>query len=168
MMLQNEDFVHTQWPQDNEGFRSKPVLMFWMMAAGLTAVDVADDGGYSGEMAQSERTMLGLRLPFVLAAVGGLVMLWWMLARLVSRRVAWLGLVVVGTTPMFCLIARQAIPDMPMVACTLGALALLALAIEDGDRPITQLARFWPRLPGRGRARAAVTIDARQVVLAIA
>src|SRR5688572_1897957 len=107
MMLQTSDFVHTQWPQDNEGFRSKPVLMFWMMAAGLTAVDVGDGGGYSGEMTADYRTMLGLRLPFVIAAVCGLVLLWWMLARLVSRRAAWLALLVVGSTPMFCLIARQ-------------------------------------------------------------
>jgi len=33
MMLQDRDFVHTQWPQDNEGFRSKPVLTFWMIAS---------------------------------------------------------------------------------------------------------------------------------------
>ena len=41
MMLQEHDWVHTQWPggespKDNEGFRSKPVLQFWMMAAGMT------------------------------------------------------------------------------------------------------------------------------------
>ncbi len=159
MMLQERDLVHTQWPQDNEGFRSKPVLMFWMMAAGLTATGVAEDGGYSGELVQDGRTMLALRLPFVIAAVCGLVLLWWMLARLVGRRVAWLGLLVVGSTPMFCMIARQAIPDMPMVACTLGALALLAMAIEDGDRPIAAVAHL---------RRRTIVIDARHVVLAVA
>ncbi len=164
MMLQEHDLVHTQWPQDNEGFRSKPVLMFWMMAAGLTAVDVADDGGYSGELTRDGRTMLGLRLPFVLAAVCGLVLLWWMLARLVSRRLAWLALLVIGSTPMFCMIARQAIPDMPLTACTLGALALLALALEDGDRPIAPLGHL-----GRGRRGGRrIAIDARHVVLGLA
>ena len=67
-----------------------------------------------------------------------------MLARLVSRRMAWLGLLVVGSTPMFCMIARNAIPDMPMVACTIGALALFTLAVEDGERPITPLGRLRP------------------------
>ncbi len=82
-----------------------------------------------------------------------------MLARLLGRRPAWLGLLVVGSAPMFCMVARQAIPDMPMVACTIGALALFTLAVEDGDRPIAPLARL------RG---GRITLDARHVVLAIA
>ena len=60
MMLQDHDLVHMQWPgtssgdkNDNEGFRSKPVLTFWLMAAGLKAAGVANDGGYSGEMVAS-------------------------------------------------------------------------------------------------------------------
>jgi 4-amino-4-deoxy-L-arabinose transferase-like glycosyltransferase len=165
-MLQDDDFVHTKWtgcymcePGENEGFRSKPVLMFWMMAAGLATVGVGEYGGYSGEMTASGWTMIGIRLPFLLAAICGLALLWWMLARLIGRRAAWLGLLVVGSTPMFCLIARQAIPDMPMVACTIGALSLFALAVEDGERPVTPLGRLWPRGPA---------IDARHVVLAIA
>jgi 4-amino-4-deoxy-L-arabinose transferase-like glycosyltransferase len=138
MMLQSHDLVHTQWPGTNsenridEGFRSKPVLMFWLMAAGLRSMGVAVDGGYSGEMVASARTMIGLRLPFVLTAIFGLAMMWWMLARLVSRRLAWLSLVVVGSAPMYCLVARQAIADMPLTATVTGAIALFALAIEDG------------------------------------
>jgi 4-amino-4-deoxy-L-arabinose transferase-like glycosyltransferase len=165
-MLADDDFVHTKWtgcymcePGENEGFRSKPVLMFWMMAAGLRAVGVAADGGYSGEMVASTWTMIGIRMPFLLSAVCGLALMWWMLARLAGRRAAWLGLLVVGSTPMFCLIARNAIPDMPMVACTIGALSLFALAVEDGERPIAPLGRL------RG---GRVAIDARHVVLAIA
>ena len=161
-MLQDRDLVHTRWtgcymcdPGENEGFRSKPVLAFWMMAAGLQAAGVAD--GYSGEMVAGPSTMIGIRLPFILSAVCGLALLWWMLARLVSRRMAWLGLLVVGSTPMFCMIARTAIPDMPMVACMIGALALFAMAVEDGERPIAPLGRI-------GR----FTFDARHVVLAIA
>ncbi|MGE5181588.1 MAG: ArnT family glycosyltransferase [Acidobacteriota bacterium] len=167
MMLQDHDLVHMQWPgtstgdhNDNEGFRSKPVLTFWLMAAGMRAAGVAKDGGYSGEMVASTRTMFGLRLPFVLCGIFGLVMMWWMLARLVSRRLAWLALLVVGSSPFYCLVARQAIPDMPLVACTIGALALFALALEDGDRPIPVLYRS--RLGGRF-----VGIDARHVTLAL-
>jgi len=108
-MLKDDDLVHMQWPGTNpegsmnEGFRSKPVLMFWMMAAGLRTVGVADHGGYSGEMVEDAGTMIGIRLPFVLAAVAGLTLMWWMLARLVNRRLAWLALLVVGSCPMFCL-----------------------------------------------------------------
>ncbi len=164
-MLQDNDFVHTEWRgtyvggmTDNEGFRSKPVLMFWLMAAGLQSVGVGSDGGYSGEMVATERVMLGIRLPFILCAVAGLTLLWWMLARLVSRRLAWLALLVIGTAPMYCMIARNAIPDMPLVACTMGALALFTMAVEDGDRAITGVATWF-----RGR----VVIDARHIVVAL-
>jgi 4-amino-4-deoxy-L-arabinose transferase-like glycosyltransferase len=164
MMLQNDDWVHTEWPgsmsgsfDENEGFRSKPVLQFWMMAAGMRAMGVAADGGYSGELTDTSRVMIGIRLPFILSAIAGLTLLWWMLARLVSRRMAWLGLLIVGGAPMFCMMARMAIPDMPMVACTIGAVALFTLALEDGERPIRPL---WQR----GRLR----IDGRHVVLALA
>ena len=67
-MLEDHDLVHTKWrgtfysnPTDNEGFRSKPVLMFWMMAAGMRAVGVGEDGGYSGEMVSTVRVMIGIR-----------------------------------------------------------------------------------------------------------
>jgi 4-amino-4-deoxy-L-arabinose transferase-like glycosyltransferase len=158
-MLQDHDLVHTDWSQD-EGFRSKPVFTFWLMAAGMKAMGVANDGGYSGEMVASARTMIAIRLPFILCAIAGLTMMWWMLARLVSRRLAWLALLVVGSCPFFCLVARQGIPDMPCVACLMGALAMFTMAVEDGDRPISVVGHI--RL-GRWR----IAIDARHVILAI-
>src|SRR5690606_37053991 len=133
MMLQNHDWVHTDWPggmdpKDHEGFRSKPVFSFWMMAASMTAFGVAKNGDYSGEMVDSVRTMVAIRTPFIVAAVIGLTLLWWMLARLVSRRMAWLGLLVVGTTPFVSLVARQALPDTPLLECIFGALAMFTMA----------------------------------------
>ncbi len=159
MMLQNNDWVHTEWPQDGEGFRSKPVLQFWLMAAGMRAVGIGEDGGYSGEMADSSMVMVGIRLPFILCAIAGLTLMWWMLARLISRRMAWLALLVVGSTPIFCMIARNAMPDMPMVACTIGALSLFMMAVEDGERPVGPL---WHMTKRR------TPVDARHVTLAIA
>ena len=161
MMLQNHDWVHTEWPQENEGFRSKPVLIFWMMAASMRAFGMAADGGYSGEMVHDATTMIAIRLPFVLCGVGGLVLLWWMLARLVSRRLAWLALLVVGSCPFMCLITRQAIPDMPLTACVIGALSLFAMAFEDGERPIAPLGSV--RIAGRTLAW-----DARHIVVGLA
>lgn len=160
MMLQNNDWVHTDWPQDNEGFRSKPVLSFWMIAGGMRAVGMAENGGYSGEMVHDGRTMIAIRLPFILAATTGLAFLWWMLARLLSRRVAWLALLVVGTSPMFSLISRQGLPDVPLSACILGALSLFVMAVEDGERPI--LPRGELRL-----GRRVWSWNARHVVLGL-
>lgn len=152
-MLQDHDLVHTKW--QDEGFRSKPVLTFWMIAAGLRVLGLGADGGFSGEMTSTPLVMLGARLPFVLFGVLGLVMLFWMLARLVSRRVAWLSFVVVATTPFYALVTRQAITDIPMVACLMGALACFALAVHADDEPLRPLVRV------RGRP-----IDAFHVFLA--
>ena len=165
MMKQDHDWVHLDWPggmdpKDHEGFRSKPVLMFWLMAASMTAFDVADNGGYSGEMTDSVMVMVAIRMPFILCGVLGLVMMWLMLARLVSRRAAWLGLLVLGTTPFYCLVARQAIPDMPLVATVIGAIAMFTMATEDGERPFDVLFRL--RL---GRRR--IEINQFHVFLAI-
>lgn len=165
MMLQNHDWVHTDWPggmdpKDHEGFRSKPVLSFWMMAASMTAFGVAKDGGYSGEMTDSVMTMVAIRMPFILAAVMGLTLLWWMLARLVSRRMAWLALLVIGTTPFYSLVARQALPDTPLLACILGALAMFTMAVEDGEHPFHHVGtlRFFGRR---------FDVDQRHIFLAI-
>jgi 4-amino-4-deoxy-L-arabinose transferase-like glycosyltransferase len=165
-MLKDGDFVHTKWPgisyqgAPNEGFRSKPVLSFWMMAASMRAVGVAEGGGYSGELTATARVLVGVRIPFILCAIAGLTLMWWMLARLVSRRLAWLSLLVVGSTPIFCLMSRQAIPDMPLAACTIGALSLFLMAVEDGDRPITRFGRFDARHVVVGLAGLFVLVQA--------
>ena len=145
-MLQDDDWVHTQW--QDEGFRSKPVLTFWLMAASMKALGVASDGGYSGELVESPLTMLAIRLPFALFGVLGLVLTWWILARLTSRRTAYLGALVVGTCPFYVLVARQGITDMTLVACMMGAVATWLAALELGEPAVT---RRRVRLPGTRR-----------------
>ena len=161
-MLANHDFVHTDWAgnPDPEGFRSKPVLQFWAMAASLRAFDLAADGGYSGELEHDDRTMIAIRAPFILFGALWLVMMWWMLARLVDRRLAWLALLVVGTCPFYAFVSRQAMPDMPLVATVIGAFSMFIMAVEDGERPIDVV---W-RVPLGSRR---FSIDARHVLFAI-
>ncbi|WP_428266779.1 ArnT family glycosyltransferase [Haliangium sp.] len=143
-MLQDHDYVHTKW--QDEGFRSKPVLSFWLIAASLRGVGLAESGGFSGEMTSTPLVMFAVRLPFALFGVFGLVMIFWMLSRLVSRRVAWLAFLITATTPFYFMVARQAITDIPMVACLMGALACFALAVHSRDAPVR---RLWSI---RGRA----------------
>ncbi len=140
-MLDDSDWVLLRW--QNEIFQSKPVLTFWLIAGGMKAMGVGHLGGYSGELATSPLTVLAVRLPFVLFGIGGMVSVWWMLARLVNRRVAWLSLLVIGTTPFYYLVSRQAITDIPMVACLMGSIAYLAMAIHAEDEPLTP---FWRKL----------------------
>jgi 4-amino-4-deoxy-L-arabinose transferase-like glycosyltransferase len=158
-MLQDHDWVHTDW--QNEGFRSKPVLTFWLMAASMKALGHGNDGGYSGEMAESPTIVLAIRLPFTLMAVMGLVLMWWMLARLWSRRAAWLCFLTVGTSPFYFLIARQAITDMTLVALIIGAMSMFLLSVEDGADGI----KPFVRIPlGRGRH---IGVDSRWVFGAV-
>lgn len=163
-MLQDKDWVRTQWSTEN--FRSKPVLTFWLMAASLKATghtSERDPGGYSGEMADSRSILLAIRLPFTLLAVMGLTLMWLMVARLWSRRAAWLAFLVLGTTPFYFMIARQAITDMTMVALILGAISMFVLAAEDGEDQVRPFLRIpIPRWRGKY-----VEVDIRWVFAAI-
>ncbi|HLU65786.1 MAG TPA: glycosyltransferase family 39 protein [Kofleriaceae bacterium] len=153
-ILENEDWVHLK--KEGKLFDSKPVLTFWLMATSMRAMGIADDGGYSGEMVSSDLVVFALRLPFALFGALGLVLMWWMLARLVSRRVAWLALLVLSTTPFYLLVARQAITDMPMVATLIGALACFAMAVsERGDEPLRPI---WRRVNAHHLWLAAVGV----------
>ncbi|MBL8627210.1 MAG: glycosyltransferase family 39 protein [Myxococcales bacterium] len=159
-MLNDHDWVHTDW--QNEGFRSKPVLTFWLMASSMRALGHGEDGGYSGEMTSGPSILLAIRLPFVLLAVMGLTLMWFMLARLVNRRAAWLSLLTIGTCPFFFMIARQGITDMTLVALLLGAFSMFLLASEDGDGAIRPLGRLLRLGPNR-----AITWDARAVAFVL-
>jgi 4-amino-4-deoxy-L-arabinose transferase-like glycosyltransferase len=139
-ILADSDWVSLHW--QNESFHSKPALTPWLVAASLGAHGIATDGGYSGEIVSSAWTVWAVRLPFALCGIAGLVAVWLMLARLVSRRAGWIALIALGTTPFYFLVARQAITDMPMVAASIGALSCFALAVHDGDR---SLRRLWWR-----------------------
>lgn len=152
-MLQDDDWIHLKW--QNEIFRSKPVLTFWLFGASLSAMGIATDGGYSGELVASDLVVFAARLPFALFGAFGLVMVWWMLARLVNRRVAWLAFAIIATCPLYFLVARQAITDMPLVAALMGAVACFAMAVHRGEEPIEPFFQ-------RGRLR----LDARHVFLA--
>ena len=133
-ILADRDWIKLSW--ENEAFRSKPALTPWLIAASLRAHGLAEDGGFSGEMISTNTIIWAVRLPFALFGAAGLVLLWWMLAQLVSRRVAWLAFAINATMPFYALVARQAITDMPMVATAVGALACFLLAIHSGDRSL--------------------------------
>jgi Dolichyl-phosphate-mannose-protein mannosyltransferase len=68
---------------------------------------------------------LGARLFFALAALGALMAVYWAGAGLLRRRAALLATLVLGTTPIFVLEARQLTSDAPLIAAL--ALALGAL-----------------------------------------
>lgn len=133
--LEEHDWIRMKWQDEN--FRSKPVLTFWLMAAGMKLGGVGEDGGFSGEFVSGHRVEWSIRLPFALFGIGGVALLWYMLARLYSKRAAWLAAVAVATSPYYFFVSRQAITDMPSCAMLLGSMALFALAVfGDEERPL--------------------------------
>ena len=134
-MREEHDWLRMRW--QTETFYSKPPLTFWLMAGGMKLFGVGEDGGYSGELATSPRTEWALRLPFALFGIAAIAALWFLLARLTSRRVAWLAATVLATTPYYFFISSQAITDIPATALLVGTLVLFALAIQDDSyRPL--------------------------------
>ena len=75
-----------------------------------------------------------MRAPFILMALLALYGVYLVAARFVSRRAGVLAVVVLGTCPMFGLVARQAMTDMPFVGPMTLALALGTLALFDRGR----------------------------------
>ena len=65
-----------------------------------------------------------MRVPFCLLGVLAMYAVYLVTARFVSRRAGLLAAVVVGTCPMFSLVARQAMTDMAFVGPMTLALAL--------------------------------------------
>jgi 4-amino-4-deoxy-L-arabinose transferase-like glycosyltransferase len=120
-MLLRADWVHPWWRE--AGFFSKPPLVLWTGAAGLAL---------AGDLAPE----WGLRLPVALLGVLGVAVSAAAVARLSSRRAGLLAGAALVTSPFVALLARQAIPDVPLVALsTAGGLCFAVALLDDGAGP---------------------------------
>jgi 4-amino-4-deoxy-L-arabinose transferase-like glycosyltransferase len=146
-MTKRGDFISLWWPgspRDVDVFWSKPVLSFWLMSIGMHLAGVGLPGGDPGEMAIGTRAEWAVRTPFCLMGVLGILAVYLVTARFVSRRAGVLAAVVLATSPMYSLVARQAMTDMAFVGPMAMALALGALALFDDEDRV---------LPRRGKGR---------------
>ncbi len=144
-MSKRGDYIGLYWPGsplDQEHFWSKPVFTFWLMSFSLSLAGLGNAG--SGQLALSSATEWALRVPFCLMALTALYGVYLVAARFVSRRAGVLAAVVLATMPMFSLIARQAMTDMPFVGPMTLALALCALAIFDESPELPR--KSWGKL----------------------
>jgi 4-amino-4-deoxy-L-arabinose transferase-like glycosyltransferase len=93
-----------------------------------------------------------VRVPFFLCALFGIFCIYLMVARLFGPRAGFITGVVLATAPMYFMIGRQAMTDMPYVGMISGGLALFMLAVfgekENLERfKSVKLGRFtitWP------------------------
>jgi 4-amino-4-deoxy-L-arabinose transferase-like glycosyltransferase len=147
-MTERNDFVSLYWPGsplDGEYFWSKPVLTFWLMSLSMHLFGIGERSGPSSEMALGSAAEWALRLPFCLTALLALYGVYLVASRLVSRRAALFSVVILATCPMFSLLARQAMTDMPFVGPMTLALALGMLALFEEDE-LDLPRRSWRRL----------------------
>jgi 4-amino-4-deoxy-L-arabinose transferase-like glycosyltransferase len=128
-ILARDDWITLWWAQD-EWFRSKPILIFWIEALswGALGVPFAPDANPNPEWA--------IRLPHYALTMSALMACYVAMARVFGRRVAVIASLVLATTPYFFLLAHQAITDMPFVATMTVALALFAIAVEAGEETV--------------------------------
>jgi 4-amino-4-deoxy-L-arabinose transferase-like glycosyltransferase len=155
-MLERGDYISLWWPGapiDADHFWSKPVLSFWIMSLALRVFGLAHAA--PGTMALSHRAEWAVRLPFCLCGVLGMYGIYLCVSRFVSRRAGVLAAIVAATSPLYSLVARQAMTDMAFVGPMTMALALGALALfDDEDRELPRreaslgpLRLSWPDHP---------------------
>ena len=90
------DQVNRQCRADPEQcyFFSKPVFIFWLMAASFRVFGVSD---------------FAARLPMVLVGIAGLFAFYWYLRRMLGLRAGLIAAAVAATTPYYYLLSRQII-----------------------------------------------------------
>jgi 4-amino-4-deoxy-L-arabinose transferase-like glycosyltransferase len=125
-MIVRSDYVHPFW--QDAWFFSKPVLTMWLSIPGMLLVGVAQ-----GDGRLPLYTEWAMRLPFALLAVLGLGLLAFSVSRVVSRRVALAAAFALSTMPLYLLLARQAIPDMPFAATFTCAMACAIIGQLDAS-----------------------------------
>jgi 4-amino-4-deoxy-L-arabinose transferase-like glycosyltransferase len=158
-MIARDDWISPWWAQDR-WFFSKPVLDLWLEAAAmrLFGAQTAADVVLAPLAGVTPRPEWALRMPAFLCAVGGLYLLYKGVARTFSTRAGALTALVLGTTPQFYLMARQATTDMPLVGSLAGAMGLMLVATAADPRELapSRTVRVGARVIELGAAQLAL------------
>lgn len=149
-ILSRDDWISLWWAQD-KWFWSKPIFIFWVEALvwSMSGIAFRPDTNFAN-------VEWVLRLPLYLLAVSALFAIYLLVRRVFTRRAGVLCVIVLGTTPYFGMLTRQAITDLPYVALMTIAVMLLLYALqEDPEREVGsyRVGRF--------------SVSAREVVLGV-
>ena len=145
-MLSRDDWISLWWAQDG-WFWSKPILNFWAQALSFLALGVpwAPDQMLAGVVAgRTPQPEWAARLPIFLMALVGQQLLYMGARPYVGRLAAFLGALVLATTPYWYLLAHQGMADMAYVGplCAAMGCVLLALNASPEQRVRTVELRF--------------------------
>lgn len=158
-MLQRQDPVSTYWQDD--GFYSKPPLLFWMQATGFWIAGLNTPDGPDDEFTIDERPEWAARFPVVLLAAFATAGVFLFLRLYVGLFAGLFGALLLAFLPHFALIARQSITDMPFLALmTIGMLLFIHGFLLDETTPSTPFfRRTTPKRPSGFEWTSALVIS---------
>lgn len=150
-MLARDDWISLWWVQDG-WFWSKPIGNFWAQGLSFLALGVAwaPDHMIQGlAMGRTPAPEWAVRLPVFGMALLGQLALYFGARAYVGRLSAFLGVLVLATTPYWSFLAHQSMADMAYVGPLCAAMGLLLLALRAGaDARVSTVA--IARSGGRG------------------
>lgn len=127
-ITERRDWISTWWgshwqdaggSQEGAYFYSKPILLMWMMAMGIEVFGVSE---------------FGIRIGVCLVAILGLQLVYSMGACVFGRRTGWVMAGVLGTSPFWFFLSRQAQTDMPFVGLMTVGLCFFMMGMFGRDR----------------------------------
>lgn len=142
--MENNDWLSTRWHNgvgpdgySERNFWSKPVGSFWMSGLVLKALGFQDKitvrdsppGHDPGQYLTEGHVEWAVRIPFFLCALFGIIGVFTFVGRIFSPRAGLIAGLVLATSPIYFMIGRQAMTDMPYVGMMSGALAFFALGV---------------------------------------
>ncbi|MEM1348746.1 MAG: glycosyltransferase family 39 protein, partial [Myxococcota bacterium] len=136
-ITERNDWISTWWgshwedaggAKEGSYFFSKPILLMWMMAMGMTAFGVNE---------------FGVRIGVCLVAMLTLVLVYSAGRSVYSRRVGWLMAATLGTSPFFVMLSRQAQTDMPFVGLMTVGMCFFLMGVFGKDRDEPADAATW-------------------------
>lgn len=134
-MMARHDWVVPWW--ERVYFFSKPPLTMWLTNIGLwlsgaeATVPHQEMGGYAE---------WGMRLPIALLSIAAIGAIYVAAGRLFGRRIGLLGALICATSPLYAILARQAITDTPFVA--LLTIAMCCFLIAEFDPNVKHRAAY--------------------------
>ncbi|WP_052340807.1 ArnT family glycosyltransferase [Salinarimonas rosea] len=136
-MLETGDVVDIRFQE--EARHKKPVGIYWMQAAAVSAADAVG-------IADARTTIAAYRVPSLAGAIAATLLTYWAALALARRREAFLAAALVGASVILMVEARLAKTDAVLLACsvaTMGALARAWLARGAVRLPTSVFLAFW-------------------------
>lgn len=126
-MVVKRDFLFPWW--ENAYFFSKPPLTMWLQGLGIALTgSTAPDNGNAPLGLYLE---WGMRIPFALLSILAVSLITLAVGRVFSRRAGVIAGIATATSPLYFLLARQAVTDTPFVTIMVAGMACFLVAEFD-------------------------------------